>query len=231
MKIIPVIDLHQGQVVHARGGARADYLPIRSRLCGSSDPFAVVEALLDLHSYDHLYVADLDAIQGTGDHRTVLDALCRLHPNLICWVDAGLGTAAAVSEFARLGPGSPVVGSESLPSGTAPDVKAWAEDVVLSLDFRDQALLGPADLLKKPQYWPADVIVMELARVGRNQGPNLQRIANLRRQISGHRLYAAGGVRGADDLASLDDGGVAGVLIASALHDGSIDATHLARYC
>lgn len=231
MKIIPVIDLHQGRVVHARGGARADYLPISSRLCRSSDPFAVVESLLNLHSFDLLYVADLDAIQGTGDHRALLERLRRRHPRLTLWVDAGLGSAGAVAEFAHRGPGRPVVGSESLPCGLAPDVKTWAENLVLSLDFRDQVLLGPADLLAKPQHWPADVIVMDLARVGRHQGPDLQRIANLRRQASEHRLYAAGGVRGPDDLAALDDAGVAGVLIASALHDGSIDAAHLSRYC
>lgn len=187
--------------------------------------------MLNLHSFNHLYAADLDAIQGTGDHHALLEQLRRRHPGLTVWVDAGLGSAQTVAEFARRGPGRPVVGSESLPTGPTPDVKSWAEDVVLSLDFRDQVLLGPTDLLAKPQHWPADVIVMDLARVGRNQGPDLQRIANLQRQAPEHRLYAAGGIRGPGDLAALDDAGVAGVLIASALHDGSIDATHLSRYC
>ena len=36
------------------------------------------------------------------------------------------------------------------------------------------------------------------------------------------RLYAAGGVRGADDLRELRALGCAGVLVASALHDGRL---------
>lgn len=191
----------------------------------------MVDSLLHLHWFDHLYLADLDAIEGTGDHLAVLHDLHHRHPHLTLWMDAGLGSAETVARFADRTSARPVVGSESLTRGPAPDVRAWAEHVVLSLDFRGDTLLGPADLIAQPQYWPLDVIVMELARVGSQQGPALQRIAELQRCAPGHRLYAAGGVRGPADLAALDEAGVAGVLLASALHDGSIDATQLARYC
>ena len=43
-EIIPVIDLRQGEVVHARMGERANDCPISSTLCKGSTPEAVVGA-------------------------------------------------------------------------------------------------------------------------------------------------------------------------------------------
>lgn len=230
MKLIPVIDLLRGQVVHARGGRRTDYAPIRSPLCRSSAPQAVVDALLELHPFDTLYVADLDAITGRGGQHAILQDLRRRHPDLNLWVDAGLGGPADVAQFLRRGLGRPVVGSESLPAAAPPDLNAWAGDPILSLDFRGGRLLGPPELCKHPDCWPARVIVMSLDRVGCGTGPDLDRLASLRRLAPGRRWYVAGGVRGPQDLAALAEAGADGVLLATALHQGIIDATHLARY-
>jgi len=43
MKIIPVIDLKDGVVVHAKQGHREHYQPINTDLCKSSDIFQVIE--------------------------------------------------------------------------------------------------------------------------------------------------------------------------------------------
>ncbi len=68
---------------------------------------------------------------------------------------------------------------------------------------------------------------MTLGRVGADAGPDFERLAAVRR-ASGAALYAAGGVRGADDLAALARAGIAGALVASALHDGRLSAKDLA---
>ena len=66
--IIPAIDLKGGLVVHARGGARADYRPIDTPLGSAEDPIAIARALLDVAGSPTLYIADLDAIAGVGNH-------------------------------------------------------------------------------------------------------------------------------------------------------------------
>ncbi len=71
MEVIPVIDLKGGQVVHARAGNRRDYRPIRTPLSRSSAPEDVISGLLGLFPFARLYVADLDAIEGGGDHELV----------------------------------------------------------------------------------------------------------------------------------------------------------------
>jgi phosphoribosylformimino-5-aminoimidazole carboxamide ribotide isomerase len=71
---------------------------------------------------------------------------------------------------------------------------------------------------------------MTLARVGSGEGPDLARLGQIMGKNPGHRLYAAGGVRDLDDLKGLNDAGAAGVLVASALHDGRIGPDALARF-
>ena len=75
MEIIPVIDLMHGQVVHARMGQRQHYQPIQSLLCSSSTPIDIVNALLELYPFERLYIADLNAIQGKGNHFQTIQAL------------------------------------------------------------------------------------------------------------------------------------------------------------
>ena len=69
MDVIPVIDLKGGVVVHARRGDRARYRPIESPLSPTATPLDVVTGLMALHPFRRLYIADLDAIGGTGDNR------------------------------------------------------------------------------------------------------------------------------------------------------------------
>lgn len=238
MKLVPVIDLLRGEVVHARRGERAAYRAIESRLCQGAQPLTVARALLALHPFRTLYVADLDAIQGTGNHNAVLAQIRTAFPRLELWVDAGFSGGRAVSEWVAGDLGSPVIGSESLRhEGALRDIlmhlrakSGEATPWVLSLDFRADAFLGPPGLLEDASTWPHQVLAMNLARVGSQLGPDLRLIERLVRTSPGCQVFAAGGVREASDLEAAAAAGASGALIATALHDGRIDANALARY-
>lgn len=230
MQVIPVIDLKAGQVVHARGGVRDSYAPISSPLTDSSAPEAVVAALLSLHPFEQLYVADLDAIEGCGDHRAVLQDLRRRFPALQFWVDRGFHDAAACRDWLAADLGDPVLGSESMADVTfLEDLAAECRDdrVLLSLDFRGDEFQGPPDLLARPQLWPRRILVMTLARVGAALGPDFDRLSVLRSRAPDRSVFAAGGVRGKDDLLRLHGMGAAGALVASCLHKGNLTASEL----
>lgn len=218
MKLIPVVDLKDSAVVAAKHGRRDRYLPLASPLCRSSQPGAVVEALLGLHPFDTLYVADLDAICGHGNHLELIEDLHREHPELALWVDNGLTELPRLSGIAR-----PVVGSESLDhSRTLLRLQQKLASPLLSLDFQADTLLGPMSLLDQPLLWPDEVIVMSLSRVGSNSGPDFALLRRLRKQAPEKKIYAAGGVRDHADLQQLAVMGVSGVLLSSALHRGVI---------
>jgi phosphoribosylformimino-5-aminoimidazole carboxamide ribotide isomerase len=227
VRIIPVIDLMNGVVVHARAGRRDRYRAVESSLCPDSAPRAVVRALLDLHSFDTVYVADLDALTGKGDHSEILGHLQDEHPCLKFWIDRGL------SGFPRVSPGSnciPVIGSESLSEADLSRLKFRRSEFILSLDFMGERLLGVQSLLERGELWPEIIIMMSLSFVGANRGPDFQRLERLRAQWPAKSFIAAGGVRDETDLRRLSDLGMDGVLVASALHSGALGSAALREF-
>jgi phosphoribosylformimino-5-aminoimidazole carboxamide ribotide isomerase len=228
MQIIPVLDLKAGTVVRARNGERDTYRPIETPLAATSDPVDVARGLLSLHSFEALYVADLDAIEGRADNDAVLHALRQAFPRVRLWVDNGVRERARAADWLALRLGDLVLGSESQ-SDTAL-LRALAGDarIVLSLDFRGGEFQGPPALLADAAAWPRRVIVMTLARVGTGAGPDLERLAHIQTAADGRRVYAAGGVRDAADLAQLKRRGIAGALIATSLHDGRLSGSDIA---
>ena len=220
-EIIPVLDLRHGAVVRARAGDRASYAPIVTPLAKGSAPADVARGLLAAVAARILYVADLDAIvDGAAPDRASLAAIAEACPGTTLWVDAGFADAAGVEAFLETGLGRPVIGSES--QADAGLVCALGARAVFSLDTREGERLGPSSLHDTPAHWPPDVIVMTLGRIGVGAGPDLDRLAAVAAASPATRLYAAGGVRGPADVEVLRRRGVAGALVASAIHDGTL---------
>lgn len=228
MEIIPVIDLRGGVVVRARMGQRDQYRPIVTPLSPTSDPVDVARGLMSLHRFATLYVADLDAIERTGDNRAALMRLKAEFSHLTLWVDNGIADREGAERWLDTGLGHLVLGSETQADGAL--VRHFTSDprVALSLDFRGDDFQGPPTLLAEPTSWPRDVIAMTLARVGSGAGPDLRRLAEVHAAAPEKRVYAAGGVRDAADLAALKRAGVAGALVATCLHDGRLTGKEIA---
>jgi len=87
MRIIPVIDVRGGIAVHARRGQRSNYQPLRSRLCRSANPVQVVEAFLSVYMFPVIYIADLDAIEKTGNNNVIICELTARYPAVTFWID------------------------------------------------------------------------------------------------------------------------------------------------
>ncbi len=230
MELIPVLDLMGGVVVRARRGMRAEYRPIDTPLCPGAAPADVARALLNLAPFRTLYVADLDAIAGTGGHDGVVRDLMEAHAGVHLWVDAGEATPATVRRRTEHGPGRPVIGSEAMDDLASGLASLAGGGAILSLDFGPEGARGPAAIHDDPDHWPAAVIVMTLARVGAGEGPDMDRLGDVIRRAGNRRVYAAGGVRDAGDLSRLEQAGAAGVLLASALHDGRLSPAEIARF-
>jgi HisA/HisF family protein len=227
MHIIPVLDLQGGVVVRARMGQRDQYRPIETPLAPTSAPLDVARGLLAIHPFTTLYVADLDAITGRANNDAALARLRAAFPQVTLWVDNGIADLDRAVAWLATGLGHLVIGSETQADATLLRRLAADARVALSLDFRGEAFQGPAALLD-PACWPQCVIAMTLARVGSSAGPDLDRLADIRRLAGGRAVYAAGGVRDAQDLAALKQNGIAGALVATSLHDGRLTTASIA---
>jgi phosphoribosylformimino-5-aminoimidazole carboxamide ribotide isomerase len=231
VEIIPVIDLKGGQVVHAQRGERDSYRPVRSQLCRGSEPVDVVAGLLAVHPFATLYIADLDAIQARGNSVASIRQIRQSFPALRLWVDNGLADPAACRDWLAQDVGDLVLGSEAqrdrailhaLSDGDA------RRHLILSLDYKDDRFLGPPDLLSAAPLWPDRIIVMTLSRVGSRGGPDFDLLRRWREDAPAKKIFAAGGVRGGEDLLALADCGTSGVLVATALHERRIGRAEIA---
>jgi HisA/HisF family protein len=231
VNILPVLDLLGGVVVRARMGERHRYQPIVSPLSPTSDPVDIMRGLLSVHPFTTIYLADLDAIQGTGGNDQALHRLRAEFPALTLWVDNGLAGVDSAQRWLDAGLGHPVIGSESQKDMTLVRHMAGDGRAVLSLDFRGDAFQGPPALLDEVEAWPQTLIVMTLARVGSGAGPDLDRLCAIRDAAAGRDVYAAGGVRDANDLKVLRRAGLAGALVATSLHDGRLRGSDIAAAC
>jgi HisA/HisF family protein len=230
LRIVPVIDLKGGIVVHARRGQRADYAPLSSPLVTGCEPMPVARALCAACRGSRLYVADLDAIGGEPADEATLTGLASVAE---IWVDAGATTSDATAALSRAGAARNVVGTESLGPGAASGAALLSPPpLVLSVDLRDgrlicpdRALDGGAPAAAAPlarALAVSELLVIDLARVGSGSGPPLQAVAELAAALPGVAIYAGGGVRGDADLRALQSAGAAGALVATALHEGRI---------
>jgi HisA/HisF family protein len=233
MRIVPVLDLKGGVVVHARRGQRDEYAPLRSPLVDGSEPVAVAQALCALCRTSTLYVADLDALAGEPADVATLSALTTVADP---WVDAGATTRQRAAELAGAGVARNVVGTESLtaddPDEGGDDAGATTPRRVLSIDLRDGKLISPRPELAGREAVAAaplatalgvrELLVIDLLRVGSGSGPPLHAVEQLAEVLPGVAIYAGGGVRHDADLRALESAGASGALVATALHEGRI---------
>jgi phosphoribosylformimino-5-aminoimidazole carboxamide ribotide isomerase len=239
MKIIPVMDVLNGVVVHAVRGRRSEYQPLKSVLCASAKPLDVALAFKAL-GFDELYVADLDAITGGHANFSILKQIVDT-TGLRLMVDAGVANLERAEKLLRSNVSKIIIGTETLPSmsfvGEA--VKSLGKErVVISLDLKGEEVIGdvelgkfrnPLSLLREFRRMEVDqVIVLDLTRVGSGEGVNMPFLGEVKRNFKG-KVFVGGGVRDIKDLLELRRMSVFGSLIATALHSGRISLEELKR--
>jgi phosphoribosylformimino-5-aminoimidazole carboxamide ribotide isomerase len=231
--------------VHARGGIREQYPHVRTvagSLIEPGDAVALARAYVGGFGLTELYAADLDAIGGAATQDELVSSLAALGAPL--WLDAGVSSEDDARHARRLGAAKVVVGLETLTSfGALKSVCAalGGERVAFSLDLRGGdpvvAAMASPDVRSTPPAVLAaragdagagSVILIDVARVGAGAGLDLELTARVREAVPGLTLVAGGGIRGWDDLVRLAGAGCDGALVATALHDGRLNAADIA---
>jgi len=227
--IIPTLDLKDGIVVHAKAGDRAEYRPISSPFGAADDPVAIARGLLDVTGSTSIYIADLDAISGSGSNFELLRGLSDALHGTTLWIDAGFSKVADCAFWLPLG-ATLVIGSESL--AAADDWReiweTFGESVVLSLDFDAKGQRGPEVLFADSGLWSDRVIAMNLGRVGTETGPDMDGLQSLIAAPGKSSIFAAGGIRHAADLVAIEGAGACGALVATALHTEALTQKEIA---
>jgi phosphoribosylformimino-5-aminoimidazole carboxamide ribotide isomerase len=243
-RIVPVIDLKGGRAVHAVGGQRDQYQPLRSVWQASPRPIPLAIALREGLGLGSLYLADLDAIAGGPPSLALYPGLAELGLDL--WIDAGFVDARSADQLLDLNrPNlSAVVGLESVsgPGGLAGIIeRVGADRTIFSLDLfegRPRSCPGadwmtddPIEIAGRAIAEGANrLIILELTRVGTGRGLGTDRLlAGIHEAHPEVSITVGGGISGIPEIASLREAGASAVLVGSAIHDGRIGRRELER--
>ena len=234
MRIIPVLDLMGGRVVHGIGGLRSEYRPITSEVTDSVEPVKVAEDLMMRFGFSDMYIADLDSIQGVGGHREEIRAIGKLGYNV--YLDPGIRNSRDL--FEKAGEGIRiVVGTETMES--LQELKVICDrhpHVVISLDYKGGLLaadgslgaLVTGDLVKRAcESGISELIYLDIERVGRSSGTGSTRMETVI-ESSTVPVLVGGGIRNSRDIEHLSGLGVDGVLVATCIHSGALSAEDVA---
>ena len=230
-RLIFVMDLLDGVVVHAKRGEREKYVPIHrfSSIVTSSDPARVIETIKP----KEVYIADLNRLMNTGNNRPILKDLRTRNRDLRIMLDYAVKgmedlKEAVDAEMAdKFVLGTETTSIELLEEASKSDI---INDICISLDlFNGEVLtsdtrmkIDPLRLIKELNKFPVrDVIVLELNRVGTKSGIDFEFLARAV-ELSEHDILCGGGVRNCDDVHKMAEIGVKGALVATAVHDGGI---------
>jgi HisA/HisF family protein len=237
LKVVPVIDILNGKVVHAVKGKRSEYKPLQSILTISNEPLVVAKVFKNL-GFKELYIADLDAIIDCSSNFEPLKQIAD-ETGLELIVDAGITSLERAKTLLDNGVSRVIIGTETLQnkSFVAEAVKTLGgERVVVSLDLKGMKVLvrlgfsgcvDPMCLLRDfKAAGVSGVIVLDLSRVGTGEGVNVDFLRKAL-ALGGTDIYVGGGVRDISDLVELANLGVSGALVATALHTGKITVQQL----
>jgi phosphoribosylformimino-5-aminoimidazole carboxamide ribotide isomerase len=224
-----VLDLFNGSAVHAVRGEREKYQPIgaKSRVIETSDPLSILEILRP----KEVYVADLDRIMGSGENLDLIGEICRKAETM---ADVGISSFGELDLLPHTC--KPVLGTETGALSLIERASSKRE-VAVSVDLfggevlaRDPSLkVPPLDLIQKLNSLPIEeVILLALDRVGTSMGLDERFLAEAA-DLSDHPVLLGGGMKDESDLERLRELGLAGALVATAVHEGKIPLDTIRR--
>ncbi len=229
-RIIFVVDILGGTVVHAVRGERSKYKPVTgSRVCDSSSPLDIISALAP----PEVYIADLDRLQHLGDNFGLIRKITEKTRTM---ADIGVENMDHVEKCESLAD-TVIIGTETASIDLIERATLrFPERINVSMDMKNGRVLtrdsnmdrDPIELVKMlNNYDIKDIIVLDLARVGTATGIEVDFLKDIA-GVSSHNVLVGGGIKGMEDLEVLERIGISGALVATAVHSGKIPV-HLIR--
>lgn len=240
MKIIPVLDLLDGEVVHGKEGERGRYKPINSDLVDSSNPLEVVSAFKEDLGLNKIYIADLNAIEGDGNN---LEEIKRIKNRFDAEIMLDFGIVDEKSIKSELTEFSDqlILGTETLSSlKTVSSLleEKGKEGVIVSIDMANMDVMSSIEGIGDPEsavrkiasFGVKKFIFLDLKKVGSMEGPSSE-LKKLIERVSDLDLHliTGGGISSAEEIKLLEEWGIDSLLIATALHKRKITGEDIAR--
>lgn len=237
IELIPAIDIIEGKCVRLSQG---DYA---SKKVYNEDPLEVAKMFED-NGLKRLHVVDLDGAkaQHIVNYRT-LETLAS-HTSLT--IDFGGGLKSDEDLKIAFDSGAQMVTGGSIAVKRPSVFEGWvarygADRIILGADVKDKKIAvggwleaSECDLFSFVsdycQKGIKKVITTDIAQDGMLQGPSTALYEEMLQKLPDIYLIASGGVSRVDDIVSLDELGVQGVIFGKAIYEGRIALRDLRRF-
>ena len=237
-RIVPVLDILDSKAVHAIKGERAKYKPLNLKLMKSSNPVEIVEFLNKEFNFKEFYIADLDAITKKNPNFKLLLKILD-NPSIQVMLDPGIINKDDLLTYSKFKLNKLILGLETMENINV--IKESLEifghnKIIISIDMYKEKIISNIKQLKSQnilqvintieKFGVKEVILLDLFRVGQKIGGIPPLYIEIRKQFNGNILIG-GGIKDFNDLLMYKDEEFSGILIATALYDGSIDIKKL----
>ena len=233
-KVIPVIDILNSEAVHAIRGERKSYKPLISKLFKTSNPLDILQVLAFNYEFKDFYIADLDAIINDKPNFHLLSNILKIS-DLNIMIDPGIGNNNDILHFSKFDINKLIIGLETVRSleviREALNI-IGQNKLILSIDMYKEKVLSRAKKIKDKspieivkiveEIGVNELILLDLFRVGQKIGGIPEQYLKIQDSFGGN-IFVGGGIKDYKDLLKYKEFNFAGVLIATALYDGTIN--------
>ena len=237
-RIVPVLDILESKAVHAKKGERAKYKPLNLKLMKSSNPVEIVEVLNKKFNFKEFYIADLDAIiKKKPNFKLLLEILD--NPNIKVMIDPGIVNKDDLLTYSKFKLNKLILGLETMENIDVIEesLEIFGHNkIIVSIDMYKEKIISNIKQLESQNilhvintievYGVKEVILLDLFRVGQKIGGIPPLYLEIRKRFNGNILIG-GGIKDFNDLMMYKHEEFSGILIATALYDGSIDIKRL----
>jgi phosphoribosylformimino-5-aminoimidazole carboxamide ribotide isomerase len=233
-EIIPVIDILNSKAVHAVEGKRSDYLPLKSYLFDSPNPQKIIVSLYKKFKFTKFYIADLDSIMYKNPNLKIINNISKNLPYISIILDPGIENLNDLTPFLKYNNINLILGLETIKNlnliGESID-RLGRERIFVSIDMYNGDIFsknptikiyGPLEIINKVHKLKvSNIILLDLSRVGQKIGGIPPLYEKIRKKFS-ENIFVGGGIKDIEDINLYHNNDFTGVLIGTALYDGTI---------
>lgn len=236
MIVIPAIDLLDGEAVRLRKG---DY---ESKTVYSSDPIEIARRFRDA-GFNRIHVVDLNgAKSGRFENLEIIRGIIQ-DLGLSVQTGGGVRSRKDIDRLIKTGLDGIICSSMAVkkPEEWMGAIRDYPEKMILGLDLKDgkMAYGGWLETSDRPvsgflnpmlDAGLKTVLSTDIARDGMLSGPNVKMYRELQHQFPQVNWIASGGVSGSDDLKSLSELSIYGVVVGKAYYEERLTLKEMAGY-
>lgn len=235
MKIIPAIDLLDGQVVRLQKGDYAKKTIYNHQPIDEAAKFKQA-------GFSHIHIVDLNgAKSGSFENLPIIKTIIN-ELGLSVQTGGGVRSRKDIELLLNAGLSGVICSSMAVksPNEWIKAVEDYPENMILGLDLKDgkMAYGGWLETSDKPieeflnpmiEAGLKTVLSTDIARDGMLSGPNIEMYKDLQNRFPDLNWIASGGVSNLQDLVELQAQNLHGVVVGKAYYEGHIQLNEMAR--